>query len=255
MSFNFLVSVITPVYNCERYLDDTVRSVLAQTYQHWELLLIIDVKNSDHSLEKALAWGQQDSRIKILQSPENLGVANNRNIGIKSANGDLIAFLDADDLWLPQKLERQIDFMVKKNADFCSHTYQQIQEDGSLLPIIRRCRENATREDLLKSNDIGCLTVMIKSSLIKQFSFKSNQAHEDYVLWLEILEKTSIAYGLDEVLGYYRVLPQSRSADKKKAALDRWHIYRRVLRLSLTSSIYYFCHYALMALHQRRRPY
>lgn len=248
------VSIICPVYNAERYLNETVASVVAQTYSQWELLLVIDNKSSDRSLELGKDWASKDPRIKVIESAENRGVANNRNHGIRIANGDYIAFIDSDDLWLPEKLERQLDFMVKDQIEFSCHDYQQMAADGSLLPIKRQCAPRTTYKDLLKNNVIGCLTVMIRTPLIKQFSFKEQTPHEDFVLWLEILRKIPEVRGLNLSLARYRVLPNSRSGDKKRAAFDRWYLYRKILGLSLLESIYYFTCYAVTAIWVRAFP-
>jgi glycosyltransferase involved in cell wall biosynthesis len=253
MSEQPLVSIVCPVYNAERYLDQTVRSVLGQSYPNWELLLMIDAKSSDGSLSMARAWTDKDSRIRTHEAPTHLGVANNRNHGIQIARGEFLAFLDADDLWLPMKLERQVHFMLTNKVDFSCHSYSQIDPEGRPLQVTRVCPPVITFQDLLRSNVIGCLTVMIKTKLLKQFSFATDQPHEDFILWLEILKRTSKAYGLAENLALYRVLPQSRSGDKKRAARERWHIYRNVLQLSLASSLYYFFWYAFMAIKQRQR--
>lgn len=247
------VSIICPVYNVEKYLDATVNSVFTQTYPHWELLLVIDANSSDQSLRLSHKWTKQDPRILVLESPTHLGVANNRNQGILKATGDYIAFLDSDDLWLPQKLEKQILFMNTYSVDFSFHSYQQIDPTGQLLPLIRQAPKNINYTSLLKTNAIGCLTVMVRSSLLKQHAFSPNLPHEDFLLWLELLKQIPQAQGLSEVLAYYRVLPQSRSSNKKHAARDRWVIYRKILGFNFLASLYYFTHYSLTALGQRLR--
>lgn len=249
-----LISIISPVYNAERFVEETIRSVLGQTYSNWELLLVIDAKSTDDSLSICKSWQVRDPRIRVVVSPANLGVANNRNHGIEVAKGEFIAFLDSDDVWLPQKLERQIQFMIENKIDFSCHSYGQMAPDSTPLPVVRNCGSEITYFDLLKSNVIGCLTVVIRSSLLKQFSFNPQLPHEDFILWLEILKKIPKAYGLDEKLALYRVLPHSRSGDKKRAALDRWHLYRQVIGLSFFNSIYYFLFYAFKAIIQRAFP-
>lgn len=257
-----LVSIICPVYNAEIYLPKTIDSVLAQTYIHWELLLVVDIKSHDQSLMIAQKYAQNDSRIKIIHSPNNKGVALNRNEGLQCAKGDFISFLDSDDLWLPQKLTKQVEFMIDKKLDFTFHSYQQIDPSGNLLPVIRWAPNSVSYTDLLKSNSIGCLTVMIRSSLAKQFQFKPHLPHEDFIYWLQILKTTQSvenenshssikAYGLSELLALYRVLPQSRSGNKKQAALDRWFLYRKELNLNLFYSFYYFTCYAVLAIFYR----
>lgn len=248
---NSLVSIICPVYNTENYLNETIVSVMNQTYIYWELLLVIDAKSTDGSLAIAKNWSVKDSRIKIIESPINLGVSNNRNHGIQLCSGEWIAFLDSDDLWLPLKLQRQLEFIKANPTHFCCHTYGQIAPDGTPLSVIRQCSPLITYHDLLKSNSIGCLTVMIRADKLKKFSFNTTLPHEDFILWLELLKEIGPAHGLDENLALYRVLPNSRSGNKKRAALDRWMIYRNVLNLNLFSSAYYFSIYAMRAMRQR----
>ncbi len=258
-----LVSIICPVYNAEAYLGFTIESVLKQTYAHWELLLVIDAKGNQQSLFIAQDYANRDARIKLLQSPQNLGVASNRNAGIQQAQGDYLAFLDSDDLWLPQKLQKQIDFMVSQKVEFTFHSYQQMDTQGKLLPVIRKAPSSISYSQLLKSNVIGCLTVMLKTNVAKQFKFNTNIPHEDFIFWLQILNSHStsievpspplkLAYGLPDVLAHYRVLPNSRSGNKKQAALDRWYLYRHELQMNLLSSLYYFTHYIIAALFYRR---
>lgn len=248
-----LISIITPVYNAERFLDETVRSVLAQTYREWELLLIIDAKSRDRSLVLAQEWAAKDPRIQVIALPTNLGVANNRNNGIRIASGEYTAFLDADDLWVPEKLSEQIMFMQRENCEFSCHSYQQMTEQGQLIPVVRRCPPSIHYNDLLKTNVIGCLTVMIKSSLLKKHSFKEQIPHEDFILWLELLKTLPEARGLNKTLAHYRVLPSSRSGDKKRAARERWYLYREVIGLNWWASVYYFSIYALSAIAIRLR--
>lgn len=247
-----LVSIITPVYNADRFVEQTIRSVLGQSYDNWELLLLIDAKSRDASLDICLEWAKKDHRITVDSSPENLGVAANRNRGIEIAKGEFIAFLDSDDVWHPNKLKKQIAFMLVRKSDFSCHTYTQMSEMGDILPVVRECPTKITYSDLLKTNSIGCLSVLVRSQTLKQFKFRTNEPHEDFILWLEILKIIPIVHGLNENLAFYRVLPSSRSGNKKQAAKDRWHIYRNVLKLSFANSLYYFVNYVVHALLQRR---
>lgn len=246
-----LISVITPVYNAQDFLSATIEAVVAQTYSHWELLLMMDAKNSDRSLLIAREWASRDPRIKVLESPEHQGVANNRNQGIMKASGRYIAFLDSDDVWRPEKLQKQLLFMQKAQSLFSCHSYQQMSATGQELPVVRRVPSQIGYDDLLKENVIGCLTVMVESSLLKRHQFKKGIPHEDFILWLELLKEVPVAHGLDENLAQYRVLPHSRSGDKKRSALDRWHLYRHVLKLPLAKSLYCFAWYAVRAVRVR----
>ncbi len=248
------VSIVCPIYNAEKYLEETVHSVRGQTYPHWELLLVLDAQSTDQSQAIAQKWSQKDNRIHLLESEAHRGVAHNRNHGIQKATGDFIAFLDADDLWLPQKLEKQISFMIAHTIDFSYHSYQQMSSSGELLPLVRKAPPTVSYISLLKTNSIGCLTVMIRAEKAKRHSFRPHMPHEDFLFWLEILKEIPQAEGLDEVLAHYRIVPQSRSSNKKRAAYDRWLLYRKILKINLIKSIYYFAFYSLTAILQRLKP-
>lgn len=240
------VSIIIPVYNAEKFIGKTIESVLNQTYKNWEMLIFND-KSKDNSLKIIKKYSEKDERIKVVDSKENVGVVAARNKLIEIATGEFIAFLDADDYWKQNKLEKQIKFMRKNNASISCTEYTRVTEDEKEINDII-IKEIITYEDMLKNNYLGCLTVVYNANKLGKRYFKERKKNEDYVLWLEIVKETKIIFGLKENLAFYRVLNNSRSSNKIKVAKDRWEVYRKIERLSLLKSIYYFLQYVIRAL-------
>lgn len=240
------VSIIIPVYNAEKFIGKTIESVLNQTYKNWEMLIFND-KSKDNSLKIIKKYSEKDEKIKVVDSKENVGVVAARNKLIEIATGEFIAFLDADDYWKQNKLEKQIKFMRKNNALISCTEYTRVTEDEKEINDII-IKEIITYEDMLKNNYLGCLTVIYNANKLGKRYFKERKKNEDYVLWLEIVKETKIIFGLKENLAFYRVLNNSRSSNKIKVAKDRWEVYRKIERLSLLKSIYYFLQYVIRAL-------
>ena len=239
------VSIIVPMYNAEKFIGKTIESVLAQTYQNWEMLIMNDV-STDNSLAIVSLYAKKDERIKIVNTEKNVGVVKGRNFLIDLASGKYIAFLDADDYWHNEKLEKQIKFMKEKNASISCTEYTRVKENEEKINDVI-IKEEISYNDMLKNNYLGCLTVIYDAKKIGKRYFKELEKNEDYVLWLEIVKDVDIICGLKENLAYYRVLDNSRSSNKVKTAKVRWEIYRKIEKLSLLKSIYYFLHYAIRA--------
>ena len=239
------VSIIVPMYNAEKFIRKTIESVLAQTYQNWEMLIMNDV-STDNSLAVVSGYAKKDKRIKIINTEKNVGVVKGRNFLIDLASGKYIAFLDADDYWHNEKLEKQIKFMKEKNASISCTEYTRVKENEEKINDVI-IKEEISYNDMLKNNYLGCLTVIYDAEKIGKRYFKELEKNEDYVLWLEIVKDVNTIYGLKENLAYYRVLDNSRSSNKVKTAKVRWEIYRKIEKLSLLKSIYYFLHYAIRA--------
>ncbi|ACV39493.1 glycosyltransferase family 2 protein [Leptotrichia buccalis] len=239
------VSIIVPMYNAEKFIGKTIESVLAQTYQNWEMLIMNDV-STDNSLAIVSLYAKKDERIKIVNTEKNVGVVKGRNFLIDLASGKYIAFLDADDYWHNEKLEKQIKFMKEKNASISCTEYTRVKENEEKINDVI-IKEEISYNDMLKNNYLGCLTVIYDAKKIGKRYFKELEKNEDYVLWLEIVKDVNTIYGLKENLAYYRVLDNSRSSNKVKTAKVRWEIYRKIEKLSLLKSLYYFLHYAIRA--------
>lgn len=241
---NDLVSVIVPVYNAMDYLDETMQSILEQSYGDIEIICIDDM-SSDGSREKILDYATKYDRVKPILLEKNMGVAEARNKGIEAARGRFIAFLDSDDLWLPEKIKKQVKFMKDNNYGFTFTSYRFIDSNSDKLNTIVHAKPVLTYNRLLKQNAISCLTVVIDRNIIGDISMPKIR-HEDYAAWLKILKKGHKAYGLDEVLALYRKRQNSLSGNKLKAASWTWNILRNEEGIGLIRSAYYFCYYALV---------
>nr|WP_243196501.1 glycosyltransferase family 2 protein [[Eubacterium] tenue] len=241
-----MVSIVTPVYNAEKFLEETILSVLNQTYTNFELILVNDC-SEDNSMQIINRLMKEDDRIKCIDLKENGGAAKARNIGIEAANGKYLAFIDSDDLWKKEKLEKQVEFMEKNNIVFSYTGYDMINEEGQELGKTIKCKGIVNYNELLKYNIIGCLTVMINISVIKNLSMEYIN-HEDYATWLKILRQGYKAYGINESLASYRKRENSLSGNKVKSAKWTWDIIRNVEKTPLIKSIYYFNIYAFINL-------
>lgn len=244
------VSIITPVYNASTYIEKTIISVLKQTYTNYELILVND-KSNDNSLDICYKYSKKDDRIKVIDLKDNLGVSNARNIAIESASGRYIAFLDADDMWTKDKLEKQINAMIKTNSKISCTSYYRVDENDNILSAID-ILEKITYKDMLKNNYVACLSLIYDVEFFGKRYFKELSKNEDYLLWLELIKKSEYIQGINERLAYYRVLKNSRSSSKLKVILVRWEIYRKYEKLSLLKSIYYFINYAIRAVIKNR---
>lgn len=242
-----LVSIVVPVYNAERYIEETIKTVLNQTYTNWELILIDD-KSTDKSVELITPYLKKDKRIKLLKNKTNLHAALTRNRGIDIAKGKYIAFLDADDLWMPTKLTKQIDFMTKKRCAFSYTGYEFADATG--IPNGKKVYvpTTLTYKQALKNTTISTITVMFDmTQLSKTDIHMPNVKSEDTATWWRILRKINHAYGLNEILSIYRRSGSTLSSNKLQAVRRTWLLYRKSEKLNIFISIYYFFHYVLNA--------
>lgn len=235
------VSVVTPVWNAAATLAATVASVQAQTFPDWEMLLVDD-GSTDGSRALAERLAAADPRLRVLAQEENTGAAAARNRAIRAARGRFIAFLDADDLWRPEKLARQVP-VLQAGHPLVFAAYRRVAADGRPLGIVRP-PARVSRADLLKGNAIGCLTAVYDSATLGKVEMPPIARRQDYGLWLELLRRTPYAHGLPEVLADYRVRPGSLSGDKLAAARATWALYREVERLPRLRAAWCFAHYA-----------
>ena len=245
-----LVSIITPVYNAEDFIEETIKSVQNQTYENWEMLLINDC-STDSSAEIIQTMAQSDSRIKYIKLDKNSGAAVTRNTGISKAEGRYIAFLDSDDIWKPNKLEKQLQLIEKKGVGFCFTSYRYVYEDGKPTNKVARAPEKIDYNGLLKNTIIGCSTVLVDRKIIGDFRMTNVRRGQDTATWLQLLKKTDYAYGVYEDLVWYRVVEGSLSHNKWKAIKRTWNTYRNVEHLSLPKAMYVFVFYAYNALRKR----
>lgn len=238
-----LVSVIMPVYNAARFLKPAIDSVLNQTYWNIELL-ILDDGSTDDSQQILQEYEKQDSRIRVFLNGDNQGVAQVRNQGIREARGAWIALLDSDDIWAPEKLEKQVQLLLREKAAIAYCSVDFIDEQGRRMKSFRVPSRTDYQEMLYRCYFI-CSTVVIEAGLLKAHPFTTDYYHEDYVLWLELLRLNVKAVGEPEVLAYYRQSAGAKSSNKLNAARHRWIIYRRVCGMNLVQSCRTFSKYAL----------
>ncbi|GHU17458.1 glycosyl transferase [Spirochaetia bacterium] len=238
------VSIIMPNYNNGRFIGSAIESVIAQTYKNWEMIIVDDC-SSDNSIEIIKKYQDRDPRIRLFstESPSGSPVKP-RNIGIEKAKGRYIAFLDSDDLWLPDKLECQIKLFDNRNVAIVYSNYEKITETGTRNGRVINSPEHLDYKQLLKGNSIGCLTAVYDVLKVEKIFF-SKFYHEDYVLWLTVLRLGYIASNINKVGALYRVRQNSVSSKKLKVLKWQWDIYRKYLKFNFCKAIFYFCFYAV----------
>lgn len=245
-----MVSVIMPCYNMENYVADSIASVQRQTYPHWELL-IVDDASTDGTVEIVKNLAEQDEKIRFVVKTQHSGIADTRNQCIQMAKGRFLAFLDADDIWHPEKMETQLRFMLDNNVGFTYTTYDWIDEEGHTLNKFINTIGNLDYEKYLRNTIIGCSTVMVDTSIVGQVVVPSFRTSEDTATWLNILKEGHLAYALDEPLVSYRIRRKSASSNKLKASSDLWKVYRQNEKLPFFKALYYFGCYAFNAIKKR----
>ncbi|SDL41728.1 Glycosyltransferase involved in cell wall bisynthesis [Kandleria vitulina] len=224
-----LVSVVMPTYNCGKYISESIDSVIAQTITDWEIQIVDDC-STDNTLEVLKPYLEKYSNIHYYILPQNGGPAVARTEAIKRATGKYIAFLDSDDLWTPDKLEKQITFMEETGAKFCAAGYRWMNEDGKDLNTIILPPKKIDYNKMIRlSNPIGNLSVMYNQDELGKFEVPLIRKRNDFALWLKILKKTDYCYGMDEVLGIYRIgRPGSVSSNKLKLVKYHWQLYHEI---------------------------
>jgi len=240
-----LVSIITPLYNGEKYVSQTIDSVLAQTYLNWEMIIIND-GSKDDSEKIVEEYVKKDNRIKLF-SQANGGSASARNNGIRRAKGQYIALLDADDLWESFFLESQLKLMKEKDTLLVYGSHKRIDEVGNecLKPFV--VPKEVTYYDILKTCSISCLTGVYDTSVYGKFYLNEDlkSLRDDHLFWLNILKKTKVAYGNKDIIASYRILGNSVSRNKKKVIIPQFNIYYKFEKLGLFRSVYYLASWAI----------
>jgi len=247
-----LVSIITPSYKSERFIAECIESVLAQTYTEWEMIIVDDC-SPDNSNEIVKEYMKNESRIKLIKLEHNSGPAIARNRAIKEAEGRYIAFLDADDIWMKDKLEKQISFMQENEIAFSFTEYVKIDENSNVISEVIERPEKVNYSMMLKSNYIPCLTVVYDTKILSKVYMPLILKRQDYALWLKILKKIDYAYCYKEPLAKYRFYSGSLSSNKFIAAMYVWKLYREIEVLSIWKSLYYFSHYIIISFMKYRK--
>lgn len=250
-----LVSVITPVFNAARFLPETLCSVRNQTFGDWEHILADD-GSTDSSIEIIRRAAGLDQRIRFVNGGSQTGPARARNRALEAAGGRYVAFLDADDLWLPAKLERCLEWMVTNNWPFAYHDYRHISADG------RRIGGRIGGPDVLDWKTLhirrgvgSCLTVVIDRKRIPEFKFPSHDCgrHEDFVAWAQLVRRGYTGHRVPKDLGRYRISSDGRNINKLGSAIGCWRAYRRESRLSFARATSWWMQYAWNAYWMYRR--
>lgn len=247
-----LVSIIMPVYNSERHLAEAIDSIVAQTYQNWELIAVND-GSTDASSNTLAKYEYMDSRIRVITFKENKGVASARNTGIAAANGRYLMFLDSDDLWDANKIEVQLSFMELHNCPFSFTSYRLINEDGTYLQQTVPAPETISYQKVLYQTAIWTCTVCLDLSIIEKPSMPLLNGAEDTSTWVNLLKGIECAYGINQVLASYRQVPSSLSHNLKSRLERMWVMYRTVEHFSLFYSMVLYLKWFVYVLQKRKK--
>lgn len=250
---NTSVSVVLATFNCDKYIEETISSILGQSFSDFELLITDDC-STDNTYQILNKYKEKDDRIKVFRNSQNSGAAVSRNNSISMAQGRFIAFIDSDDLWLPDKLNKQIHFMQQGHYALSFTSYEIIDKESNLTGrfVDVQIPDSIDYHDLLaKKATFGCSSVMVDKEQIGDFSMPLIRTGQDYATWLSLLKVTKSAYLLRQPLTRYRITPGSISRNKFKKAKRQWQIYRDIESLGVFKSFYYFCNYAYRAVVRR----
>ena len=246
-----VVSIVTPAFNASRFIRETIQSVQGQTFGRWEMIVVDDF-SEDNTCGIVEDEARRDGRIRLIRLSENSGPQIARNVALKAADGRYVAFLDADDLWLPQKLERQLAFMQERDIAFSFTQYRRMSETGAACSEVVPVPRSIGYRGLLKNTAIGCLTAMVDYEKTGPIEIPLRRG--DHAMWLHLSKRGFTAFGLQEDLARYRVVRGSISRNKAKGAALLWRYYRDVENLNLPYAAWCFVNYAWRAYRKNRMP-
>lgn len=246
-----LVSIVTPCYNSAAFITETLESVIAQTYTNWEMI-VVDDRSSDNTCQIVEVFALRHKGIRLIALKENAGVSNARNIGIMEAKGKYIAFLDSDDIWLKDKLSRQVSYMEKELLPLTFCAYKRINEQGKVISGQIPVPATVDYRALLAHNVVIFSTSMMLKSVVGDLKF-SRAGHEDWIFLLQLLKQCGQGYGINQPLAFYRVRQNSVSSNKLKAIGYTWKIFRESEGLGLFRSVVLLGRYAVSASLKRLR--
>lgn len=233
-----LVSIVIPYYKKSHFIEKTINSILKQSYSNFEIIIVYDDPDQE-DLALINKISKKDKRILVVKNSQNLGAAKSRNIGISRSRGFYLAFIDADDLWHPNKLTRQLQFMKNNNLSFSYTSYKIINDKGKILKN-KSVSKIISYKNLLTNCDIGLSTVVMKKNLItKTCKFANLKTKEDYALWLLLAKKKSYLFGFDEFLTKWRKLDNSLSSDTIQKLFDGYRVYNKYLKFNFCKSLFY----------------
>lgn len=237
-----LVSIITPTYNSEAFIEQTIESVINQIHQNWELI-IVDDGSTDQTTEIVSVSAKKDNRIVLISLKENSGPAKARNEGITHALGKYMTFLDADDIWFPKFISTSIETIVTNQVFFVFASYKRCNENLEFVYSDFVVPEKAGYTDILKTNSISCLTAFIDIEILGKKKMPDILKRQDMGLWLQYLKDIPFAYGIKQPLAIYRIRKNSLSRNKSKLLKYQWRFYREVEHLSILRSVYYMIYW------------
>jgi teichuronic acid biosynthesis glycosyltransferase TuaG len=238
-----LISIVMPAYNCERYIKQAINSVIGQTYQLWNLI-VIDDGSTDNTVKIVEDLSKNDKRIRVYSNDKNVGVSETRNRGISLAEGEWIAFLDSDDVWHESKLEKQISLANKKGSEFIFTGSSFINEIGNKYNGILEVPVKVSYKKLRTHNVISCSSVLIKKRFFKDIKMEKDDMHEDYAVWLRILKTGVQAYGINEPLLIYRISRNSKSGNKIKTIKMTYKVFR-FIGVNPVGAAYFMCRHVM----------
>lgn len=238
-----LVSIIMPTYNCGKFIAETIKTVLEQTYTNWELVIVDDCSKDD---TERVVKNFNDSRIRYYKLEQNSGAAVARTTAMQKAEGEYMAFLDSDDLWKKDKLEKQLKFMKDNKYNFTCTAYEQVDEQGNKLGKTIKTKKKADYNRILLDCPVGNSTVMYNASALGKFEVPNIRKRNDDALWLQMLKKEKYIYGMDDVLVEYRIRTNSISSNKLDLVKYHWKLYREIEHLSVPRSVFHICWWGMI---------
>ena len=239
----YLISIITPTYNCAQFIGETIKSVINQTYTNWEMIIVDDASNDN---TEEVVKSIKDERIKYIRLKENSGAATARNIAMENASGKFMAFLDSDDIWIKDKLEKQVKFMIDNNYNFSCTAYEKMNEKGDSLNKVFKPKKKADYNRILLDCPVGNSTVMYNVSNLGKFQVPNIRKRNDDALWLQILKKEKFIYGMPDILMKYRIRNNSISSNKLSLVKYHWYLYRKIEHLSVIRSVFHICWWGII---------
>lgn len=252
MPARLTVSIITPAFNSGRFIAETIQSVIDQTYLFWEMI-IVDDGSSDETCAIVNRFARTDKRIKLVQLRKNGGAARARNTALQSCSGRFVAYLDADDVWYPEKLSKQVEFMLEKGCGFSCVSYEVIDNEGRPHNKYIRMKPELDYKGFLVNNLIQTVGVMVDLDRVPRrlLEMPDIRRRQDAATWLQVLKSGSSCFGLVEILAKYRRANDSLSSDTLQSVKGVWFLYRKLEKLPLHFACYCFVRYAALAVWKR----
>lgn len=244
-----LISIIIPVYNAEKYIDKTIQSVLEQTYTNYEIILVNDC-SQDQSLQKIEKYAEENPRVKVYTLEENSGAAVARNFGLDMAQGRYIAFLDSDDTWVENKLEKQLDFMKEKDAAFVYCSYDMVNADGEQIRRAIKVKECTKYKDLLTKTMISTSTVLFDRYRTNAVAMPLRRTGQDYAFWMQLLRQFD-AYGMQVAFTHVCRRNDSLSKNKLQNIKDVWEVQTKQEQIHKIPAFFHIIGYGVYALKKR----